>query len=603
MLFALVMLPLVAFNNPTWQWPVEPTYGMTGGFTEFRSGRFHAGVDFSIGGVEGMRVVPARSGRVFKIRADETGYGRVVYMRHDDGYMTVYAHLAAFGDKLKAQLKKKGYKADDFFGLVTLDEPLEATDTLGFAGESGAGLPHLHFEVRDADNRPVNPLSQDFPKLEMNTRPVLVDLLLLPQSADATVNGSLLPARVSWQRQGATFQAQGRIGLHVNAHLTGARGSLLPVRGLRLLRDDTLIGAWLPERVDYAQNYLAPLVFDQVTSGFGPTQYNYCFDARASVMPALDGYQFDGHFAVTEPTEMSVEIRDFYGEWHRYAFRLDPKAPAVASGDEQGPEQATSLTIRPWADRLLVQASLDGELESGGSKQPLAPQVWIPFAAAGGAWVWRTTDGVLKREVGVLRAGETITIDTWQLKGESLPASLTTSMVLLPPNKRIDADRITFESDVLRFGREGWDTGKSDLSLSFDVGDRKQPQQLGFYYWSPIKQRWRYTESSLKHGVLKAEVGTLTALVVARDTTPPTIEKVRTHTYYVGTRRVIPIEDRASGIDSDALKVTHGNQPMAFSYDRDRGWLVLPAKTQKGTYEVEVADRAGNQTSATVTVF
>lgn len=588
--------------EPQWQWPVDTKFGMTGGFTEFRSGRFHAGVDFSIGGVEGLRLRPARDGRVFKVRADQTGYGRVVYMRHSDGSMTVYAHMAAFGDKLSNALKKLGKTPSSYFGLINLDLPLSTKDTLGFAGESGAGLPHLHFEVRDAQNRPLDPLDQNFPKLDMQSKIVIRGLNLIPQGDDAQVNHQPIAQHLPWNGQSATFQAQGRLGLQVDVHLTGARGSRMPVRGLRLKRAGTLIGEWQAKRVDYAQNYLAPKVYDQVHSGFGPTQYHYCFDARATQMAPLDGYQFDGAFSVNESTSFQLEVRDFFGKWHTYNFTLDPKTPAQSTRPVASPIQATSLRIVPQHNLLWLQANSPGQLEMGIDKQALAANTWLPFQPRGDAWVWRTEAGAIKRQVGLLSGRQKTEIGAWQLTAPSAPNDLATSMVLLPADRDSEGNRITLESNVLRFGREGWPVGKQDMQLVFQTGSRPKPQQLGFYYWAVNKAKWRYIKTEKRDGQLKAEVGHFMPLVVARDSTPPKIEGTRQATYYVGTRYVIPIEDEASGIDPDGIQLSRNGKAIAFDYDRDRGWLVLPAKVANGSYRVQIRDRSGNIASANVSV-
>lgn len=101
-----------------------------------RYNRFHKGLDLAR--PRGTLVHAARTGTVV-YAGWRAGYGRVVEVRHSDGQRSVYGHLS------KINVKKGEYVR----GGVT---------QLGFVGSSGLSTgPHLHFEVRDRANRPVDP--------------------------------------------------------------------------------------------------------------------------------------------------------------------------------------------------------------------------------------------------------------------------------------------------------------------------------------------------------------------------------------------------------------------------------------------------------------
>ena len=74
-------------------------------------------------------------------------YGNYVKIRHNDGYMTLYAHLKSVLVK-NGQIVKRGEK-------------------IGYMGDSGnANGAHLHFEVRNPNNQRINPekyLDSDLP--------------------------------------------------------------------------------------------------------------------------------------------------------------------------------------------------------------------------------------------------------------------------------------------------------------------------------------------------------------------------------------------------------------------------------------------------------
>ncbi|MDE2038744.1 MAG: M23 family metallopeptidase [Elusimicrobia bacterium] len=98
--------------------------------------RFHDG--FDIAKPYGTPVFPARSGRVIQTGWVE-GYGMLIVIRHSDGWTTRYGHLSKIFVH-PGQLVERG------------------RTMIGRVGSTGLSTgPHLHFEVRDRHNRPINP--------------------------------------------------------------------------------------------------------------------------------------------------------------------------------------------------------------------------------------------------------------------------------------------------------------------------------------------------------------------------------------------------------------------------------------------------------------
>lgn len=88
--------------------------------------RNHKGVD--VGAPIGTPVI-AMSDGIIKKAGWGTGYGRVIYISHDDGYETRYAHL----DKINVKPGQKVKKGE----------------IIAKSGNTGVGTgPHLHFEIR-----------------------------------------------------------------------------------------------------------------------------------------------------------------------------------------------------------------------------------------------------------------------------------------------------------------------------------------------------------------------------------------------------------------------------------------------------------------------
>lgn len=141
--------------------PVKIPVSLSGTFAELRSDHFHGGID--IKGVVGTPVYAVEDGFLHKLESKGTGYGNVIYIKHKNGYMSVYGHLSAFISQFEEHYHKeaKKYKKSNFSVYFKKDEiPVKKGDKIGEIGNSGFSFgPHLHYEVRDLKyNKQVNPL-------------------------------------------------------------------------------------------------------------------------------------------------------------------------------------------------------------------------------------------------------------------------------------------------------------------------------------------------------------------------------------------------------------------------------------------------------------
>ncbi len=85
----------------------------------------------------GAPIHAAASGTVTYAGNELKGYGNLILIRHDDGYVTAYAHA----EKM----------------LVTRNDTVAQGQVIGYAGDTGdVTVPQLHFEIRHGVE-PVNP--------------------------------------------------------------------------------------------------------------------------------------------------------------------------------------------------------------------------------------------------------------------------------------------------------------------------------------------------------------------------------------------------------------------------------------------------------------
>ena len=160
-----VLLMVTGCSLAAADWPVKRKIDISDGFGDFRQNRFHAGVDIRIGGKIGESIFSPVDGSVYRIKTSYEGYGKGLYILGNDGYIYVYAHLYNFNgdlDKLikENQIAAKRYYQDIFFPKDSIK--IKKGDFLGYGGQTGTSAPHIHFEIRTADNFPINPLKNGF---------------------------------------------------------------------------------------------------------------------------------------------------------------------------------------------------------------------------------------------------------------------------------------------------------------------------------------------------------------------------------------------------------------------------------------------------------
>ncbi|MBT8259484.1 MAG: M23 family metallopeptidase [Bacteroidia bacterium] len=142
--------------------PLDIPLVLSGTFAELRSNHFHSGLDIKTQQRQGLKVYTAAKGHVSRIKIAHGGYGKALYITHPNGYTSVYAHLQKFAPKIEEYVKKQQYEQESYtIELFPKAEELrlETDEVVAYSGNSGSsGGPHLHFEIRDKQERPINPM-------------------------------------------------------------------------------------------------------------------------------------------------------------------------------------------------------------------------------------------------------------------------------------------------------------------------------------------------------------------------------------------------------------------------------------------------------------
>ena len=165
---------------------------LAGSMGELRPNHFHGGLDIKTGGGVNQPVYAAADGYISRLKQSSFGYGNVLYITHPTGLTTVYGHLNEFKGAVAAELmhrqyEKQSYELEAFFEKDRF--PVKRGELVALSGNTGGSAgPHMHWEVRDAQDRQYNPLQWGgFVEIQDHVAPTLQAFAVEPLGIEARV--------------------------------------------------------------------------------------------------------------------------------------------------------------------------------------------------------------------------------------------------------------------------------------------------------------------------------------------------------------------------------------------------------------------------------
>lgn len=176
-------------------WPTDASHFLTSSFAEYRPGHLHAGIDIKTWGKIGYKVFAIDDGYIMRMAVSPYGYGKVLYQKVDAGDIVVYAHLDRFNAPLHQYMKQQqrnrmAYRFDT--QLDAQEFRVRRGEVIGYTGATGIGSPHLHFELRDGSNNPINPFLRGY-RIADNIAPTITAISFTPLDHRSRVNGDAVP--------------------------------------------------------------------------------------------------------------------------------------------------------------------------------------------------------------------------------------------------------------------------------------------------------------------------------------------------------------------------------------------------------------------------
>lgn len=147
--------------------PITIPLSLSASFGEIRPNHFHAGIDIRTQQKEGLPILAIADGYISRIKIQSTGYGKMLFVNHPNGYTSVFAHLSGYAPAIEKYLKDNQYKQEVFEIDLNPDSNLfkvKKGDIIAYSGNTGSSAgPHIHFEIRDTKSDwIVNPLLTGF---------------------------------------------------------------------------------------------------------------------------------------------------------------------------------------------------------------------------------------------------------------------------------------------------------------------------------------------------------------------------------------------------------------------------------------------------------
>ncbi|MCM1041060.1 MAG: M23 family metallopeptidase [Bacteroides sp.] len=136
-------------DTALFRYPLRTAPELSGSFAELRNNHFHGGMDLRTEQREGLRVYSAAPGLIVRAGVSNVSYGKVLYVQHDNGMVTVYAHLSKFCASVQKLVRKQQKQSGRYeTSLTGLQIPVKKNKPIARSGNTGSsGGPHLHFEI------------------------------------------------------------------------------------------------------------------------------------------------------------------------------------------------------------------------------------------------------------------------------------------------------------------------------------------------------------------------------------------------------------------------------------------------------------------------
>jgi hypothetical protein len=351
-LFSLFVRGQVDYDKTNFAAPMNIKMVLAGNFAEMRSNHFHTGLDIKTNHKEGYEIYAIDTGYVSRINYSHWGYGRAIYVRHPNGYTSVYAHLSKFPKHIEEYVRKRQFEnqKETFEYYPSKSRFLVSKgEVIAYSGNSGSSTaPHLHFEIREtATEKPVNPLLFNF-DIADTKKPVLLDVKLYPMEGDK-VNGKEEPYNLDLKGSDGIYEreysapviVQGRIGFAINTidYLDGA-GNKCGIYSIELLIDNKLKFKQKLDKLEFKTNRYINTHSDYLEYRLNKQSYHKSFVSQNNKLDIYEEIEGDGTIFFNDTLEHHIQyiVKDTYGNTSTVHFNVQANYSTSLPGGALTPD-------------------------------------------------------------------------------------------------------------------------------------------------------------------------------------------------------------------------------------------------------------------------
>lgn len=364
MLITHLIIAAVAYLSP-----VHLDVSLAGNFGEPRPNHFHGGLDIKTMHEEGKGVYSIGDGYVSRVAVNVGGMGNAIYVRHPEGYTSVYAHLQRFAPAIEMLVQKWQYEhhcTDVDLELEGTDYPVAAGQILALSGDTGASMgPHLHLEIHETDTwTMLDPLDFLPDLLEDSVAPKAHSIMAYPIKGEGRFCGQDEQMRFDFMGYAIvdSLTAWGKVGfgLYAEDFMQGS-DNRYGIRKTQLLVDGKEVFSSDVNRIAVKENMMV-----NVWGDYDYYANNHLWFLRSYLLPGnqLSFLKTDANKGIVDFNEerdyvLTYVLSDFFGNTSRYQFvvsaRHDTISP-VLEDDSLTLDRTVSHTIRHEGMQLDIPA-------------------------------------------------------------------------------------------------------------------------------------------------------------------------------------------------------------------------------------------------------
>ena len=550
--------------------PMKIPMSLSATFGEIRANHFHGGVDLRVGGDVGEPVYAAAEGYVSRIKVSPWGGGKHIYITHPNGLRTVYMHLDGYAGELAKFVHDYQYSHRIFAFDVDLPQDsikVEKGQLIGYAGNTGSsGGPHLHYEVRFADNdQPINPFYFGM-EYSDPVAPTIVNVKLYPADKGTLIDGvqkewiQTSPRKVGKRYVATTADSvsvSGRFYAGIYAYDMSEKGQRKNgVERIEIYVDGDLFAIYSVPSYIYEETRAINAQIDY--QQYQKTKEYYVITRQ------LPGIRYPKVTAVRDSGYICFNDNAL----HKMEFRVY---------DYKGNVAKQTLKVRSAAGGRQSGASLTGD--NGGQSSPVNPKFRVRYSKPK---VIDTAGFRLTMKPYTMYADDELAFRIMQRKAGFYGNvySIYPRNYNYPPNSAY-----TIELPMPR----GVKVNRSKLLICSVAGKKSSA-----------------VETRIENGVLKADVKYFGSFTVAADTVPPAVtpSNFKDGATIAKKELRLKITDDFSGIATYNCFI--GGRWVLAEYDPKVAALIIDSKLLKkgqNTLAVKVADAVGNITETKYIVY